>query len=81
MSKKRFFEMAESAGCDVEYWRENGSVWLTVWAPHEQEFLSSSCACDSSFNQMTTPSGSSIDWSKACKALNAVIAEGFQESA
>ena len=81
MSKKRFFQIAEKAGCDVDYWREQGSVWLTVWAPHEQEFASSSCSCDSSFNQMTTPTGGAIDWDKACKALEQVIADGFQECA
>lgn len=81
MSKKRFFEMAKKAGCEVEYWRECGSVWLTVWAPHEQEFVSSSCACDASFNQMTKPSGEAIDWNAACKALAELLADGFQECA
>ena len=81
MSKRRFFEIAEKAGCDVEYWREDGAVWLTVWAPDEQEFVSSSCACDASFMQMTTPSGGAIDWIRACKALESVIADGFQECA
>lgn len=80
MSKKRFFDLAEAAGCDVDYWRERGVTWLTVWAPHDQEFVSSSSACDSSFTQLTK-SGGAIDWQAACKALESVLADGFQECA
>lgn len=80
-TKSKFFKMAEEAGCEVDYCKGDGMVWLTVWAPDDQEFVSSSCACDSSFNQMTTATGGAIDWKKACDALAAILAEGFQECA
>lgn len=80
-TKAKFFQMAETADCDVDYGRTDGMVWCVVWAPDGQEFASSSCACDASFNTMTTPSGGAIDWPVACAALNEILADGFQECA
>ena len=80
-TKAKFFQMAEAAGCEVDYHRAEGMVWCVVWAPEDQEFAGSSCACDASFNQMTTASGGAIDWPAACAALKDVLADGFQECA
>lgn len=78
-TKAKFLAMADAAGCAVDYWRADGSVWCVLWAPDGMAFISSGCACDASFNSMTTASGGAIDWPVACSALADVIREGFTE--
>lgn len=79
-SKAKFLQVAEAAGCDVEYVQGHGSVWCVLWAPSDKHFVSSACACDASFNQMTTATGATIDWVRACAALEKVLGLGFQSA-
>lgn len=86
MSKSKFMAIAEAADIDVTYigggkHPRTGEIVpyeLTLDAPDGMQFVSSGCGCDCSL--MGQEGQTSPNWATLCKELQAIIADGFEES-